>query len=69
MLEWGPGHTAEQQFALMLRNEVPLDQILEFKDIDVQPLDDDRPVNEYYLLRTMLPSKWSKALYAMVTRR
>jgi len=69
MLEWGPGHTAEQQFALMLKDEVPLDQILEFKDINVQPLDDDRPVNEYYLLRTMLPSKWSKALYAMVTRR
>jgi len=69
MLEWGPGHTAEQQFALMLKDEVPLDQILEFKDINVQPLDDDRPVNEYYLLRAKLPIKWSRALYAMVTRQ
>jgi spermidine synthase len=69
MLEWGPEHTAEQQFALMIKNEVPLDQILEFEDINVQPLDDDRPVNEYYLLRATLPSKWSKALYAMAARR
>ncbi len=69
MLEWGPGHTAEQQFALMFRNEISVDQILEFKDIDVQPLDDDRPVNEYYLLRAKLPIKWSRALYAMAARR
>src|SRR5581483_10320142 len=66
ILEWGPGHTAEQQFGLILRDEISLDQILEFKDIDVQPLDDDRPVNEYYLLRATLPSKSSRALYAMI---
>jgi hypothetical protein len=69
MLEWGPGTTAEQQFALVLGVQIPLARILEFNDIDVQALDDDRPVNEYYLLRAWLPSRWSKAIYARAARR
>jgi len=69
MLEWGPAETAEGQFNLMLRNDVPLNQILEFNDLEVQPLADDRPVNEYYLLRALLPAQWSKMLYAMAARR
>lgn len=69
MLEWSPGHTAEEQFALTLRNEVTVNQILDFNDLHIPALDDDRPVNEYYLLRAELPSKWSRALYAMVARQ
>jgi spermidine synthase len=50
LVEWGPFPTAEQQLAAMLRNEVSVDQILA-ADPKVPALQDDRPVNEYYLLR------------------
>jgi hypothetical protein len=65
MLEWGPARTAEGQFAMLLSKEVSLDDYLLRKGEDIPPLDDDRPVNEYYLLRLYLPAKWSRALYAM----
>ena len=50
LVEWGPFPTAEQQFAAILRNEVPVD-VLAAIDKDVPALQDDRPVNEYGLLR------------------
>jgi len=68
LLEWGPASSAEQQFALALSREVPLDVLLRARSIDIEPLGDDRPVNEYYLLRTKLPDRWSNALYAMIAR-
>jgi predicted membrane-bound spermidine synthase len=50
LLEWGPESTAEAEFQSVLDKELPLQQL-----IDLAPgaptLTDDRPVNEYYLLR------------------
>jgi len=50
LVEWGPYPTAEQQFAAVLRKEVSIDQLIAL-DKDVPAMEDDRPVNEYYLLR------------------
>jgi spermidine synthase len=50
LVEWGPFTTAEQQFAAVLRKEVPIDRILAANP-DVPTMRDDRPVNEYYMLR------------------
>jgi spermidine synthase len=50
LAEWGPFPTAEQQFAAVLRKEVPIDRILAANP-DVPTMRDDRPVNEYYMLR------------------
>ena len=50
LVEWGPYPTAEQQFAAVLKKEVPLDELIAL-DKDVPAMEDDRPVNEYYLLR------------------
>ena len=50
LVEWGPFPTAEQQLAAVLRNEVSVDQILA-ADPKAPTMQDDRPVNEYYLLR------------------
>lgn len=52
LVEWGPFPTAEQQFAAVLKNEVPIDAVVA-ADKDAPAMQDDRPVNEYYLLRTM----------------
>ncbi len=50
LVEWGPFPTAEQQFAAVLRSEVPVNRFLA-TDKDVPAMQDDRPVNEYSLLR------------------
>jgi spermidine synthase len=50
LVEWGPFPTAEQQFAAVLKKEVSIDHILAANP-DVPTMRDDRPVNEYYMLR------------------
>jgi spermidine synthase len=49
-VEWGPYHTAEDQFAAVLAREVPIDALLA-RDGNVPAITDDRPINEYSLLR------------------
>jgi spermidine synthase len=50
LVEWGPFPTAEQQFAAVLEQEVPIDRLLAAAG-NVPAILDDRPVNEYYMLR------------------
>jgi predicted membrane-bound spermidine synthase len=50
MLEWGPASSPEQQFALVLDHPVALESLIE-KAPDINAMEDDRPVNEYYYLR------------------
>ena len=49
-VEWGPGTSSEQQFEQVLSREIPLDKLTS-KAPGAPALRDDRPVNEYYLLR------------------
>ncbi|HWX54417.1 MAG TPA: hypothetical protein VN176_07475 [Verrucomicrobiae bacterium] len=59
MLEWGPGRSAQEQFTILLSRELNLPHfVARIQKFDVPPLDDDRPVNEYYLLRSHLPARW-----------
>ena len=51
-VEWGPETTAEDQFEDLLRNEFPLSQLIS-ESPEAPPLQDDRPMNEYYLLRSI----------------
>ncbi len=50
LVEWGPFPTAEQQFAAVLKKEIPIDRLIAL-DKDVPAMQDDRPLNEYYMLR------------------
>jgi hypothetical protein len=52
LLEFGPHHSAEEQFAEVTKSEFSLDSIIARASGDVPALQDDRPVNEYYLLRS-----------------
>ena len=52
MMEWGPQTTPEKQFAVVLDGEIPIDQMIA-QAPNAPPLQDDRPVNEYYVLRQM----------------
>jgi spermidine synthase len=51
-VEWGPYPTAEQQFAALLKKELPIEWLISF-DKNAPALQDDRPINEYALLRSL----------------
>jgi hypothetical protein len=51
LVEWGPLPTAEQQFAVILQREVPVESVIAV-DPSVPAMQDDRPINAYDLLRT-----------------
>jgi spermidine synthase len=50
MLEWGPAKTAEAQFNMLLSREMKPEQMIALSP-QTPALQDDRPINEYYLLR------------------
>jgi spermidine synthase len=52
MMEWGPYRTPSRQFAAMLDSEFPLDRLLAASPRTLA-MQDDRPVNEYFLLRLL----------------
>jgi spermidine synthase len=56
LLEWGPAATVEEQLGLVLRREISVERLLRL-DPRAPALSDDRPVNEYYLVRLMLRSR------------
>jgi spermidine synthase len=51
MMEWGPKPTPVRQFAAMLDNEIAPERLL--ASPETPAMQDDRPVNEYFLLRLL----------------
>jgi predicted membrane-bound spermidine synthase len=51
MMEWGPAQTPVQQVKLLLDHQKSIDEIIALSPETVA-LSDDRPINEYFLLRT-----------------
>jgi spermidine synthase len=51
LTEWGPATTPTDQFAVLVPDPVELDTLIASSP-NTPALQDDRPVNEYYLLRT-----------------
>jgi len=54
-VEWGPSKDPEQQFRIVRANRFNLDSLIALSP-DTPALQDDRPVNEYYFLRTPCPA-------------
>jgi hypothetical protein len=60
LIAWGPSATPEEQFRAALAQEIPLSSIVQ-KDSNAPALQDDRPVNEYFLIRRFRdPVFWKK---------
>jgi spermidine synthase len=53
LVEWDKKPDAEDRFAHLLHNEVSIDQLISASS-STPALSDDRPINEYYLLRTAM---------------
>jgi len=51
MMEWGPAKTPDEQFDLMLSAEMTTEQLIALAPA-TSALQDDWPINEYFLLRT-----------------
>jgi len=51
LVEWSPNHPPEHQFTIMLQNEIPIDALIQ-QAPQSSPIQDDRPANEYFALRT-----------------
>jgi len=62
MMEWGPEATPQAQFAAVLRRESTPDRLMA-EAPGVPALQDDRPENEYFLLRHSLPAGWSQLVW------
>jgi hypothetical protein len=68
MLEWGPEPDAERQFAAVLHQELSLDGLID-KAPGVSPLQDDRPINEYFILRRVQDAEYRRALWQKILTR
>ncbi|HWW16463.1 MAG TPA: hypothetical protein VN310_17530 [Candidatus Dormibacteraeota bacterium] len=51
LLELGPHHSAEEQFASVKNSEFPIESLIARASGNVPALQGDRPINEYYILR------------------
>jgi spermidine synthase len=54
MMEWGPAKTPQDQFDQLLSREVLPASLIALAP-NVPALQDDRPINEYYQLRSLFP--------------
>jgi spermidine synthase len=61
-LEWGPTATAQQQFARVLDLELSLNDLIGLAP-DVPALQDDRPVNEYFILRRLGHPEYRRSVW------
>jgi predicted membrane-bound spermidine synthase len=55
-MEWGPAKTPIQQFDLVLSRETSAEQMIALSP-GTPALQDDRPINEYFLLRALVETK------------
>jgi spermidine synthase len=62
LLEWDPTYTAQQQFGRLLKHEVALDDLIGL-DPGVPALDDNRPVNEYFVLRRLEDPNYVRGMW------
>jgi len=63
LMEWGPKANAEAQFAAVLDSERPVEGLITPAEA-APPMRDDRPTNEYYILRRRLaPVGWRNSVW------
>jgi hypothetical protein len=57
LVEWFPNTQPQQVFASIVRHETNIDRIIALAP-EAPPLQDDRPMNEYFILRAVAPGIW-----------
>jgi predicted membrane-bound spermidine synthase len=67
-LEWDPDSTAQRQFDRLLKKELSLDDLIGPAP-GVPALQDDRPINEYFVLRRLEDREYRKGLWRYILAR
>lgn len=67
-VEWDPGATAQIQFDRILHKELSLDSLIQ-PDPNVPALQDDRPLNEYFIVRRMANGPYLRNLWMQLLAR
>ena len=62
LMEWGPQPTPEGQFKTVLSQELSVEELISAAP-GAPALQDDRPENEYYILRHVLPQPWNQLVW------
>jgi spermidine synthase len=52
LMEWGPASSPQEQFEIVLRNQVSLDALIQ-RAPNAPAMQDDRPLNEYFVVRRL----------------
>lgn len=68
LLEFGPAQSAEQQFALVTNSEFSVESLINRARGNVPALQDDHPVNEYYILRGVQDPDYRRHLWERFLR-
>jgi predicted membrane-bound spermidine synthase len=68
MMEWNPGGKPEEQFDVMLSQEVSIGELLALSPA-TPALSDDRPTNEYFLLRLPLEKVQSPLIHRLASTK
>jgi spermidine synthase len=68
LLEFGPAQSAEQQFALVTNREFSIESLIGRSSGNVPALQDDRPVNEYYILRSVQDPDYRRSMWERFLR-
>jgi len=63
LLEFGPERSAEEQFASVTNSEFSIESLIGLGPSNVPALQDDRPVNEYYILRSAQDPDYRRRLW------
>ena len=68
LMEWGPTSSPQEQFQVVLDHEVSLDALIQ-QDPNSPALQDDHPVNEYFVLRRLRDPAFQRALLSRLLGR
>jgi spermidine synthase len=68
LMEWGPSSSPQQQFEIVLSHELSLAALIQ-EGPNVPALQDDRPVNEYFILRRLHDPAFQREIWRRLLGR
>jgi spermidine synthase len=66
LMEWGPASSPQEQFETVLNHEVSLDSLIQ-RASNTPALQDDHPVNEYFVLRRLSDPAFRRGAWKRLT--
>ncbi len=68
LMEWGPASSPQEQFGIVLKNELAIDDLIHAAP-NAPALQDDLPINEYFILRRLHDPDFQRRAVRRLLRR